>query len=116
MARGKESVSSRAVASGIGFLFGAVLVVVAATASAAGDGATGRQLARFWCANCHLVEPNGQGTDTAAPFEAMANNPAFGPERLQAWLSEPHPPMPNFNLTRGEIDAIMAYLKSLKTN
>jgi mono/diheme cytochrome c family protein len=91
----KESVSPRAVAPAIGRLLGAVLVAVAATGSvAAGDGTRGRELARHWCAGCHLVEPGGQGTDTAAPFAAMAKDPAYGPERLRAWLSEPHPPMP----------------------
>jgi hypothetical protein len=31
-----------------------------------------------------------------------------------AWLANPHPPMPNFNLSRTEIDWIVAYLASLR--
>ncbi len=33
---------------------------------------------------------------------------------LRAWLADPHPPMPKFDLTRAETDAIIAYIKSLK--
>ena len=36
------------------------------------------------------------------------------PETLRAWLTLPHPPMPNPSLTRSEIDDIIAYLNSLK--
>ncbi len=108
--------SPRAVASAMSRLLGAVLVAGAATGSAAGDGAMGLLLARNWCARCHLVEPDGLGTDTAKPFEAMARDSAYGPERMGAWLLEPHPPMPDFNLTRGEIAAIMDYLDSLRTD
>ncbi len=33
---------------------------------------------------------------------------------LRAWLADPHPPMPKFDLTRAETDAIIAYIGSLK--
>jgi mono/diheme cytochrome c family protein len=32
---------------------------------------------------------------------------------VRAWLADPHPPMPNFNLSRQQIDDIVAYLDSL---
>jgi len=35
-------------------------------------------------------------------------------ERLTNWLIEPHPPMPNPNLTRVEIRDLAGYILSLK--
>jgi mono/diheme cytochrome c family protein len=74
----------------------------------------GRMLAERWCAGCHVVDRVPGGTDAAPPFRAMANDPAYTPGRLKGWLIEPHPPMPNLNLTRREIDAIVAYIRSLR--
>ena len=91
------------------------LATMALLASARADRRAGLELARQWCASCHLVAPAGRGTDTAPPFEAMANDRAYTPARLRSWLLAPHPPMPNFNLTRGEIEDIVEYLDSLRT-
>ena len=33
---------------------------------------------------------------------------------LGGFLADPHPPMPNFNLTRKEIRDLLAYIKSLE--
>jgi mono/diheme cytochrome c family protein len=35
------------------------------------------------------------------------------PQWVKAWLQAPHPPMPNFNLSRQEIDDVAAYLAAL---
>ena len=32
---------------------------------------------------------------------------------LKGWISNPHPPMPNFNLTRQTVDDLVAYIRSL---
>ncbi|MBX6322450.1 MAG: cytochrome c [Rhodospirillaceae bacterium] len=74
----------------------------------------GRALARQWCSSCHQVEPGGVMTDAAPSFASLANDPDLTPERLRGWLFDPHPPMPDFNLTYHEIRAIEAYLESLK--
>jgi cytochrome c len=34
-------------------------------------------------------------------------------DELRGWLAAPHPPMPNFDLSRQEIEDIVAYLASL---
>jgi mono/diheme cytochrome c family protein len=60
------------------------------------------------------VAPSTGGSDAAPPFESIANNPLVTEEGLRAWLADPHPPMPKFDLTRTEIDDIIAYIKSLK--
>ncbi|HVO15242.1 MAG TPA: cytochrome c [Alphaproteobacteria bacterium] len=92
-----------------------VLAPAAAAAQDMGDPARGVMLARTWCTGCHLVEPGGRGSDAAPSFMAIANDEKRPPAALRGWLTRPHPPMPNMNLSRAEIDDIVAYLRSLKT-
>lgn len=84
-------------------------------AAKAADADHGRVIARQWCASCHIVEP-GQtaAADSAPAFARIANDPARAPSAQRAWLSSPHPPMPNLALSRGEIDDIVAYLETLR--
>jgi mono/diheme cytochrome c family protein len=80
----------------------------------AADVDAGRSLARQWCVECHIVEPTQESaSDAAPPFEAIAEDPNRTPEGLRAWLAEPHPPMPNLQLSTGEIEDILAYIQSL---
>ena len=84
---------------------------------AVGDTTEGRTLAMEWCSSCHLVEP-GQAaatSDVAPSFPEMANNPAYTEERLRSWLWAPHPPMPDFDLSRYEIESLVSYIMSLST-
>ena len=97
--------------------FAATGLVVAASIVApatATDPAEGLRLARQWCTSCHIVAPSDSGSDVAPPFEMVANNPNMTEGGLRAWLADPHPPMPRFDLTRAETDAIIAYIGSLK--
>jgi mono/diheme cytochrome c family protein len=96
-----------------GALAGAALSV-AAVAAAEGDAEQGRALADAWCASCHQVAPGGTATDAAPAFPTIANDPGMTQQRLRGWLVAPHPPMPDFHLTRAEIDAIIAYLETLR--
>jgi cytochrome c len=82
-------------------------------ASAAGDPQAGHDLARSWCSGCHLIESTSHGGDAAPPFATIAAENAGDPARLRGWLTDPHPPMPNLNLSRAEIEDIIAYLMSL---
>ncbi len=93
-----------------GFLFGTSALASAASA----DPDEGLRLARQWCTSCHIAAPSTGGSDAAPPFESIANNPLVTEEGLRAWLFDPHPPMPKFDLTRTEIDDIIAYITSLK--
>ena len=81
---------------------------------AAGDPASGLALAQSWCTTCHVVAPNVAGGDTAPPFTAIAARSNLSPGAMRAWLTEPHPPMPNLNLSNQQIDDITAYLDSLR--
>jgi len=80
---------------------------------AAGDAAKGHALASTWCANCHVVADDGQGKDVAPPFPEVARRGAPDQLSARAFLEAPHPPMPDLNLSRQEIDDVVAYLNSL---
>ena len=83
-------------------------------ATAAQEADEGLRLSRQWCSSCHIVEPAASGSDAARPFEAIVNNSEFTGDGLRAWLADPHPPMPNLDLTRAETEAIIDYLLSLR--
>ena len=93
----------------------AVLVCMAvAPALAAGDAEAGHGLALKWCTSCHVVDAGStQGSDTAPSFASIAQRHAKDQGWLRAWLTAPHPPMPNLGLSRQQIDDVMAYLGSL---
>jgi cytochrome c len=86
----------------------------ASAAQAAGDAAAGHALALRWCTSCPVVDDKGTGSDAAPPFRTIARAHARYPKWLHAWLSAPHPSMPNFDLTRSQIDDLIAYLDSLQ--
>jgi mono/diheme cytochrome c family protein len=93
-----------------GLLFGNLALANAASV----EPDEGLRLVRQWCTSCHIVAPGIGGSDAAPPFETIANDPTVTEDGLRAWLVDPRPPMSNFDLTRTEIDAIVAYIKSLK--
>lgn len=80
----------------------------------AGDAAAGKALAEQWCQSCHAI---GVGEATASDgtpsFSEVAGDPATTEDGLRAWLFDPHPPMPDLNLSRREIDDLTAYILSL---
>jgi len=82
-------------------------------AFAAGNATEGRRIAAQWCSSCHVIAPGVRGSDVAPPFVALANNPAKTESYLKAWITNPHPPMPNFNLSRRTVEDITAYIRSL---
>jgi mono/diheme cytochrome c family protein len=94
-----------------------VSVVAASTApsGAVGDVARGKQIAKRWCVSCHLVSPDQKGANTDVPtFFEIARRSADSVTDLKAFLVDPHPPMPDLNLTRSEIDDLSDYIRSLK--
>jgi mono/diheme cytochrome c family protein len=88
-------------------------IAVGAAPARAGSAQAGHALAQVWCSSCHVVDESGQGRDTAPPFATIANRNAADRRWLRGWLTQPHPPMPNFNLSRQQIDDIVAYLDTL---
>ena len=81
--------------------------------AAAGDAQSGHVLAQQWCTGCHIVDASNQGRDTAPPFATIAQRHAGDRGRVRACLNSSHPTMPNFNLSRQQIDDVIAYLDSL---
>ena len=75
----------------------------------------GLDLAKRWCASCHLVSPEQQRASVdVPPFSVIARSPNFNPDRLAHFLLDPHPKMPELPLSRTAADDIAAYIASLK--
>lgn len=85
---------------------GALLAAAPAAAQAASDGAA---LAQRWCAACH-ADGTRRATDTAPSIPEIAARYAGAPQRLNAFLVATHGPMPDFNLSRAEAEALAAWL------
>lgn len=89
--------------------------LLAATSAFAADPFHGETLVKRWCTSCHLVGPDQQGsTSEATPFVAIAKRPVFDASKLAFFLLDPHPKMPNMQLSRTEAADIAAYIKTLK--
>jgi mono/diheme cytochrome c family protein len=84
------------------------------TAAQAADPRHGEELARRWCAACHVVAADQlKGGDNVPTFASIAHRPEFNPARLAFFLLDPHPKMPNMDLTRREAEDLAAYIAEL---
>ena len=90
-------------------------VILGVTPALAADPDNGERLARRWCSPCHVVASDQRGpTGEAAPFATIAAKPDFDAARLAFFLLEPHPKMPNMQLSRTEAADLAAYIATLK--
>jgi mono/diheme cytochrome c family protein len=81
----------------------------------AADADHGADLARRWCAACHLVAGDQKQASADVPsFVAIAGKSDFTPEKVTLFLLDPHPKMPNFPLSRDEANDIAAYIAKLR--
>lgn len=94
------------------FVFAGLAMTMASMGAAAADIDHGKKLATEWCSNCHLVTPEQSSGDSAPTFGTIAKTAAERSDDHRAWLADPHPPMPNLNLTIREIDDLLAYIQS----
>ncbi len=78
--------------------------------------AAGKQLAKQWCAACHVVEEGqGETMSTAAPsFFDIAADPAVTEMGLRAFFASPHDQMPDLQISNSEADNLIAYILSLR--
>ena len=96
------------------------VLIVAATGFAgsyaeAADANHGADIAKRWCAACHVVDSGQTQASTDAPaFATIASRSDFSPEKVAFFLLDPHPKMPNFPLSRTEAADIAAYIGSLR--
>jgi mono/diheme cytochrome c family protein len=95
-----------------------VLVVAAGlggSSAMAADANHGADLAKRWCATCHVVDADQKRADAdVPPFAAIASKSDFTPEKVAFFLLDPHPKMPNFSLNRYEAADLAAYIGSLR--
>src|SRR5258707_2399680 len=78
----------------------------------AADANHGSDLAKRWCATCHVVNSEQKQASTGAPpFAVIGSESDFTPERSPSSCSTPHPKMPSFPLSRSEA-ADLAYIGS----
>ena len=96
------------------FLTAAFACSQVATAYAA-DPKQGAEMAKQWCASCHLVsEGQASATTEAPPFGTIARRSPDEFAALAGFLADPHPPMPDLSLTREEIRDLLAYIAGLR--
>jgi mono/diheme cytochrome c family protein len=75
----------------------------------------GLDLAKRWCASCHIVSPDQQRASAdVPPFATIAQSPNFDTKAIAYFLLDPHPKMPELPLSRAAADDIAAYIQSLK--
>ena len=99
----------------IGYYLLILVASLSATSSFAANPDQGETLARRWCTGCHLVAADQKAATTEAPpFAAVAKRPDFEPAKISRFLLDPHPKMPNMELSRDETADIAAYIETLK--
>lgn len=97
-----------------GSLIATALLLAAAPSSALDLRDDGLALARQWCTSCHVVEAGQSASSRAPAFTEIAANERVTDDHLRAWLSTPHAQMPDMNLSRNEIRALISYFDSLR--
>jgi mono/diheme cytochrome c family protein len=111
------NLTSKRAAAGAGLAAMALMLWAAPPGVAAGaaDAAHGEQLAKRWCASCHIVASDQtHGADDAPAFATIAKRPGFSEDAVARFLilMDPHPKMPDMQLGRGEAKDLAAYIAS----
>jgi mono/diheme cytochrome c family protein len=115
-----------------GLAFAAILLTGLAMQPALADGNTapeGSTLATEYCSACHRVtleqplpppvvmqESTSKEAIQAPSFRQIARRPGRSADYLRAFIQAPHYPMPEQQFIPEELDAIIAYITSLKTS
>jgi mono/diheme cytochrome c family protein len=90
----------------------ALAALAPSAAFAYADSRQGKNIAKRWCAPCHLVAPDQTSASAdVPPFASLARSKTD--RELAAFLTDPHPKMPNLHLSREEIADLVAYIRSL---
>lgn len=93
---------------------GALALAAGPAAAQAADPVEGERLARAWCSQCHVVGDGvAKAADAGPTFATLAKDPAKSEAALRSFLQHPKPPMPPLELSRRDIDHLVAYIKSL---
>lgn len=98
-------------------LLSALMLLDTALTSAAaqsGDVAAGRQLVQAHCSACHDAAGPSSTPRQAPSLRAVAAMPSTTSLSLHVFLLTPHPSMPDYHLTRQEVDDVVLYILSLR--
>jgi mono/diheme cytochrome c family protein len=90
-----------------------LLILLQPRCALAADVTRGKAIAQRWCSACHLVAPEQTRAVADVPSFAAVARKKLPADSLKAFLSDPHPKMPDMNLTRSEIEDIVAYIQTL---
>ncbi len=76
----------------------------------------GRTLAAQWCAHCHAVSPQSNGTVQAdvPSFGFIAQKAGQTRQSVEDAILAPHPPMPDLRLSRDTVSNLALYILSLR--
>lgn len=93
-----------------------ILLILAPGFAIAQDTDHGRQLAERWCSNCHIVakDVTTGRADGLPTFPALADNRDTTPISLHHAMTAEHSRMPDFSLSIGQQDDLIAYIFSLR--
>ena len=78
------------------------------------DAGRGLDLARRWCAACHVVERGGAGADGTVGFPAVADDRSTTRERITTFLAAPHGGMADPGLSRRDAADIAEHILRLR--
>lgn len=94
-----------------------IIAAPAAWAQQEGDPAAGRRLAEAWCSGCHVIGPGASGpaSDAVPTFPAVARMPSTTGMSLRAFLLTPHARMPDIQMSREQMDDVIAYILTLRS-
>jgi mono/diheme cytochrome c family protein len=96
-------------------LFSMIFVAALTTGASAADARKGETLAKRWCAACHVVAADQRvGTTQSPAFSTIARKPDFSEATLALFLLNPHPRMPDMNLSRSEAADLASYIRTQK--
>jgi len=112
--RQKHTINSRA---RLGLLVLVATLSAAATglAQSVGDAQVGRDVAASLCSPCHQIDGVARDPNRVPPgFGAIADMASQTELSLRVFLQTPHGDMPRYQLSKNEIDDIIAYILSLR--
>jgi cytochrome c len=98
-----------------GIMLISLMLSAGAAHNARADASKGGQLARQWCASCHVIGDSPAGAVQQGPpsFRTVARS-GMSADQLRAFLSHPHGAMPDLSLTRAEIDDLIGYIETIR--
>lgn len=94
-----------------------ILAPLCAQSASLGDPEAGRVYAETHCSSCHSVvrDGNTSAVEGATPFQIVADTGGMTRTALYVFFRTPHPTMPNLIVQGDDLDNVIAYILSLKS-